>query len=317
MLNVVNRKKIFFTIPAVILVLGIIFYFVHGGFNLDVDFTGGTNLQLDLGQQFEEKDITDIVGTAIPGLTPSSIIKGGDNGTEVTIKLKELSDEESTKVLNAIREKYDPSYKAGDETVVEDEKATASDDTAATESGFKVFSRDTVSATIGKELGRSAVLSAVIAILLMLVYISFRFEFWSGIASITALTHDVLMVLSIYAIFNLPINTTFIAAILTIVGYSINATIVIFDRVRENDRFAKKTPFGEIVNKSIMQSITRSVNTSLTTLLSILVLYIMGVDSIKQFALPIIIGIIVGTYSSVTIAGPMWHTLKGGNKATK
>ena len=99
MLNVVNRKKIFFTIPAVILVLGIIFYFVHGGFNLDVDFTGGTNLQLDLGQQFEEKDITNIISTTIPGLTPSSIIKGGDNGTEVTIKLKELSDEESTKVF--------------------------------------------------------------------------------------------------------------------------------------------------------------------------------------------------------------------------
>ena len=321
MLNVVKNKKIFFTIPAVIIVLGVIFYFVHGGFNLDVDFTGGTNLQLDLGQQFEVKDIVDLVKGVVADANPS-IVRGGETGTEVTIKLKELTDEQSTEVLNAIREKYDPSYKAGEDVVVEDEKAQEGEDAAAaeekTESKFKVYSRDTISATIGGELRRSAFLSAIIAILLMLVYISFRFEFWSGIASIVALTHDVLVVLSIYAIFNLPMNTTFIAAILTIVGYSINATIVVFDRVRENNRFAKKTPFSEVINKSVSQSITRTINTSITTLLSILTLFILGVSSIKQFSLPIIIGILVGAYSSITIASPVWFVLKGGdNKPAK
>ena len=314
MLNIINNKKIFFAISLVIIALGVVFYFVNGGLNLDVDYTGGTNLHLDLGQEYEVKDVVDIIKGVVSDAEPR-VIKGGEAGTEVMITIKELTDAESTAVLNAIREKYDPAYNAEEvveEAVVAEEAAEEAEEVA--ESPFKVYKRDTVSATVGKELGRSAFLSSIIAILLMLVYISFRFEFWSGVAAVISLAQNVLILVSVYAIFNIPINSTFIAALLTIVGYSINDTIVIFDRIRENNRFAKKTPFAEVANTSVNQSLTRSINTSITTLLSILLLYILGVDSIKQFSLPIIIGIVVGTYSSITIASPLWVIFKGEKK---
>jgi len=344
MLNIVNNKKIFFAISLVIIALGVVFYFVNGGLNLDVDYTGGTNLHLDLGQEYEVSEVEDIIKGVVSDAQPH-VVKGGEAGTEVMITIKELTDAESTDVLNAIREKYDPMYDAteeavepveevtedteapaeetveGEEALVEDaEAAEATEDAAddateeVEESPFKVYTRDTVSATVGKELGRSAVLSSIIAILLMLVYISFRFEFWSGVAAVISLAQNVLVLVSVYAIFQIPVNSTFIAALLTIVGYSINDTIVIFDRIRENNRFAKKTPFAEVANTSINQSLTRSINTSITTLLSILLLYILGVESIKQFSLPIIIGIVVGTWSSLTIASPLWVMFKGDKK---
>ncbi len=297
MLKVVENKKIFFSISIAIILVGLVFYFVNGGLNLDIDYIGGTNLHLDLGETYDVADVEALVTETLPGTTPR-VVKGGAEGTEVMITVKELSDEDSTKLLNAIREKYDPSYNAEEEV----------------ETNFKVFSRDTVSATIGKELGQSAVTSAIIAVLLMLVYISIRFEFWSGIAAVVSLVHNVLLVLSVYSIFNLPINSTFIAAILTIVGYTINDTIVIFDRIRENNKYAKKTPFGEVVNASVTQSLTRSINTSVTTLLSIVVLYILGVNSIKTFAFPIIIGVLIGTYSSIFIASPVWSLFKREKK---
>ncbi len=323
MLNIINNKKIFFSISALIIVVGLVFYFINGGLNLDVDYTGGTNLHLDLGTQYEVNDVKDLIKGIVADANPV-IVKGGENGTEAMITIKELTDAESTAVLNAIREKYDPAYKAEeavnevviDELTAEDVAAETTEAPAeeAVESNFKVFTRDTVSATVGKELGRSAIISSVIAMLLMLLYISFRFEFWSGVAALISLAHNVLVLVAIYAIFNIPVNSTFIAALLTIVGYSINDTIVIFDRIRENNKYAKKTPFAEVANTSINQSMTRSINTSVTTLLSIVLLYILGVDSIRQFSLPIIIGIVVGTYSSITIASPLWVMFKGNNK---
>ena len=297
MLKVVENKKIFFSISIAIILVGLVFYFVNGGLNLDIDYIGGTNLHLDLGETYDVADVEALVTETLPGTTPR-VVKGGAEGTEVMITVKELSDEDSTKLLNAIREKYDPSYNAEEEV----------------ETNFKVFSRDTVSATIGKELGQSAVTSAIIAVILMLVYISIRFEFWSGIAAVVSLVHNVLMVLAVYTIFNMPVDSTFIAAILTIVGYTINDTIVIFDRIRENNKYAKKTPFGEVVDNSVTQSLTRSINTSVTTLLSIVVLYILGVNSIKTFAFPIIIGVIIGTYSSIFIASPVWSLFKREKK---
>ena len=140
----------------------------------------------------------------------------------------------------------------------------------------------------------------------MLVYISFRFKFDFGVAAITALLHDVLVVIAIYAIFRIPLNNPFVAAMLTVVGYSINDTIVVFDRIRENMRGAKRDSHEEVADLSLNQNLTRSINTSLTTLLSIVALYIMGVDSIKEFTLPLIAGISVGVYSSIFIASPIW-----------
>ncbi|MBZ4644832.1 MAG: protein-export rane protein SecF [Clostridia bacterium] len=149
-------------------------------------------------------------------------------------------------------------------------------------------------------------MASLIASILMLIYITFRFEFKSGVAAVIAMIHDVLVMLTVYAVFRIPINTSFIAAILTILGYSINDTIIVFDRIRENRKYMKKEEFSNVVNKSIWQTMARSINTSLTTLLTITVLYILGVQSIKDFAFPLIVGIVSGTYSSIFIASPIW-----------
>ena len=148
----------------------------------------------------------------------------------------------------------------------------------------------------------------------MLIYIAIRFEVLSGVAAVMALIHDVLIMLSVYVIFKIPVNSSFVAAILTILGYSINATIVVFDRVRENQRLMRKEPFQNVVNTSIWQSMGRSINTTITTLVTIVLLYFMGVDAIKEFALPIIVGVLSGFYSSVFLSGNFWIMLKKARK---
>ncbi len=168
--------------------------------------------------------------------------------------------------------------------------------------------------TVGKEIQSKALSSIMIASLGMLIYITLRFEIIYGVTAIVALIHDVLILLAVYSIFNIPINSSFIAAVLTIVGYSINDTIVVFDRVRENVKKMKKSSFAEIANKSLSQTIIRSINTSFTTLLVIGSLYVLGVEAIKEFAFPLMTGIIVGTYSSIFIASPLWAFMKDKTK---
>ena len=132
-----------------------------------------------------------------------------------------------------------------------------------------------------------------------------------------ALTHDILIVSAMYSILQVPINSPFVAAVLTILGYSINDTIVIFDRIRENSKFTKKIDYVKIANESIAQSLTRSINTSLTTLITLLALYILGVEQIREFALPLIVGVVAGTYSSIFIASPLWVMIKQSRKGKK
>ena len=163
---------------------------------------------------------------------------------------------------------------------------------------------------MGKEIRKKALLSSLIAALFMLIYISWRFELKFAIAAILALAQDVLITLSIYAIFKIPINSAFIAAILTILGYSINDTIVIFDRIREEMKLNPKTNAEDIINISIKKSLTRTINTSLTTLIAVVLLYIFGVEDVQILALPLIFGIISGTYSSLFIASPLWYEMK-------
>ena len=167
---------------------------------------------------------------------------------------------------------------------------------------------------MGREMWWSAAKAIILAVILMLAYIWFRFELYSGISAVLALCHDVLVIVAVYAIFQFPVNSTFIAAVLTILGYSINATIVVFDRIRENTKLNRKDSFANIVNLSIWQTLGRSINTSVTTILTLLCLYILGVTSIKQFALPLIIGVVSGTFSSVFMAGQFWVLLKGSKK---
>ncbi len=174
-----------------------------------------------------------------------------------------------------------------------------------------------ISAAISNEILTSAILAVIVACVLMLIYITIRFEFTSGAAAVLALVHDTLMMISFYAIFRIPVNSSFIAAILTIIGYSINATIVIFDRVRENRKYLKKEGFGEVCEKSIRQTLRRSMNASGTTLVSLIVLYILGSQSIREFALPLMVGVIVGTYSSIFLAGPTWNLFRGNKGSVK
>lgn len=176
-------------------------------------------------------------------------------------------------------------------------------------------STDTVSAEISEGLRNSAILATTAAVILMLVYIAFRFQISSAFAAIVCLVHDMFMMIFAYSLFQLPVNSTIIAALLTILGYSINATIIIFDRIRENNKnLSDVKDFSEKVDKGIKQTLFRSVNTTLTTLFTIGMIYLLGVTSIKNFALSLIVGIIAGLYSSVCLAGTLWNLFKNAGK---
>lgn len=240
MFNIVQKKSIFAIISILIVVAGIACYFINGGFNLDIDFAGGTEINVP-NIKYDEKAIIKAF-EKIENVDVSSVQKVAEtNG--VLIKTKADLDAKQTKEVK---------------TVLKDTFKIKED-----------ISVQSISATVGKELWKSAITSILVAAVLMLLYITFRFEVLSGIAAVIALIHDLAIMISFYIIFRVPVNTSFIAALLTILGYSINATIVIFDRIRENARLSKKTSFADVVNTSIWQTLGRSINTSLTTLFTL------------------------------------------------
>jgi len=281
MFNIIEKRKILFLIPCVIILAGIISFIIFGGLNTDIDFTGGTAMEIDLGQKYDEDLIRKTID-AIEGVTVSSVQSSGTEGA--IVKTTDIPHEKFVEVQDAV--------------------------TAAFPSS-DIKSVDQVSATIGKEMWLNAAKAIIIAVILMLIYISIRFDRYSGLSAVVALCHDVLIIISFYAIFQFSVNTTFIAALLTILGYSINATIVVFDRVRENTRLIRKESFANIVDKSIWQTMGRSINTTVTTLFTLVCLYIFGVTSIKQFMLPLLFGVICGAYSSIFISGQFWVIFKG------
>ncbi len=180
------------------------------------------------------------------------------------------------------------------------------------------FSVDTVGPVIGRELTMNAIWALIIASGLILVYIWFRFEFRSAVVAVLALFHDVLIMVATVSLLNIQINSPFVAVMLTIVGYSINDTIVVFDRIRENNkRFGKKMSKAEVVNKSTAETLTRSINTAFTTLMVVVALYIFGVEAVREFAMPLIVGIIGGAYSSIFIAAPIWAVWDDRAKKTR
>ena len=260
---------------------------VSGLFNFDIDFVGGTTFEFQLPVNVD-KSVTDnaaVLFEQAVGKKASSVTSSGTNG--LRIKAMELTDEQVGAVQNAIAEAYNVNI----------------------QNGFQV---ERVSASVGKDLSKAAFTASLVALILILVYIAFRFEFKSGLAAICALMHDLLVMLSMYVIFRIPFNINFIAAALTILGYSINATIVVFDRIRENRKTMRTGNFGDIVDSSVWDTMTRSINTTITTLIVMVMLLILGVSSIRNFALPICIGIICGCYSSVCISGPLWNKFNGG-----
>ena len=330
MFNIIEKRTIFFIISALIIVAGIAGYFVNGGFNADIDFTGGSEIYVKFDAEYNENEIRDTLKD-IEGVQVSSVQKVEDGAI---IRTTELNPEQKIAVQDALNTAYSvateeaPAEEAAPaEEVAPAEEAAPAEEVAPIEEtpveeekpnttvgkNAAVQSIDNVSASMGKDLWKSAATSILFAVILMLIYITFRFELLTGISAVVALCHDILVMLCFYVLFKIPVNTSFIAALLTILGYSINATIVVFDKIRENTRFAKKESFANIVNKSIWQTIARSINTSITTLIVLVALYIMGVPSIKEFALPLIVGVICGCYSSVFIAGNIWVLLKGKN----
>jgi len=284
--KIIEKKHIWFGISLAIIALGLVFM-VMRGFNWGIDFTGGNMLHFDIHQTYELSEARNVLEKLDIDFEAK---KAGDTGQELIIKTVDLSKEMQDEILDALKQKWPDT---------------------------KLVRAETIDAIIGKELQKQAVIALIIANIGMLIYITFRFEFNSALAAVLALLHDVLIVLSFYAIFYIPVDSTIIAVILTIVGYSINDTIVIFDRVRENLKNMRKVPFEEVANFSISQTITRSVNTSLTTLLTITALFLLGGETIKDFTLALIVGISAGTYSSIFIASPLWSMFRGKLKTAK
>ena len=292
----VKHSKVFFIISAVLVLVGVIgllcLPFRLYLFNFDIDFVGGTTMQYELNTPVTRAELDKVssITKDVIGSAPSSVTKAGDSGTQVLIKTPELDSETRDAVFEAIKEAYN---------LPED---------------LQPIKSDYVSASVGSDLRNAAFTASLVAVILILIYITIRFEFRSGVAAVVALVHDILVMLSMYIIFRIPFNMNFIAAALTILGYSINATIVVFDRVRENRKLEPKSSFGDVVDKSIWQTMTRSIYTTITTLLAIVMLLILGVSSIRNFALPLLIGILSGCYSSVCISGPVWCALTGKGK---
>ncbi len=278
-MKIAQNYKIWFSISIAVMIFGLVIAFTTG-LNFGIDFTGGTLMQFEIGQEFTVEEISEITSQFE---LDADILHAGLDEKEVIIKTKkDLSNEQRMEIFEVFKEKYNL------------------EDTAFRKA-------EQFGPSMGAEIRNKALISILLASVGMLIYITFRFKSIKfGAAAIIALIHDTLIVLSIYAILRIPVNSPFIAAILTIVGYSINDTIVVFDRLRENLKYRKKeTPF-EIADTSIKQTLTRSINTSLTTLLVIGCLYVFGVESIKEFALPLLAGVITGTYSSIFIASPVW-----------
>lgn len=284
--NFVHSSKYFFIFSIIITIVGAISLSVLG-LNYGVDFSSGTNVDITLTKPVERAQVATM-------LEPYQLKK------EPTITLG--SDRMTIRFTEVLTEQMENQFKA---------------DFKKLDAGAS-FEINTVDVEIARELQRNALLAVLIASLGIIIYISIRFEWRFAISAVVALLHDAFMVISIFSIFRLEVNLPFIIAVLTIIGYSINDTIVIFDRIRENMRFAKVKnihDLSHLVNDSIYQTLTRSINTVLTVLVAALCLFIFGSESIRMFSLAILVGLAFGAYSSIFIASPLWVVLKSKEKS--
>lgn len=279
-IDFMKYRKLWFSISGIIIALGLVFMAING-LNFGIDFTGGSSIQANIGKNFDIAQVREITDK----FDKEAIVTYAGNENDIAlVKTKiALNVEQQGELVKDFQDKFNIQ-----QTNIQIEQ---------------------IGPTIGDELKKQALLALFLANLGILIYISFRFEWRFGVSAIAALIHDAAIMLVVYSILQIPINASFIAAILTIVGYSINDTIVVFDRIRENKKHLRKVDAPKVVNQSITETIARSINTSLTTLITILTLYIFGVPAIKDFALPLIVGILSGTYSSIFIASPIWVLL--------
>ena len=284
-MKIVQRSKIWFSISSLLIIIGIAFILTKG-LNFGIDFTGGTQLTIQMETGFNKPAADKVVHEFATGAVTNTV-----DGSKYEIKANNLN----TEKVDSLVKKLTTDFKL---------------------KGNVLVSQKEIGASVGKQLTRDSIIALIVAILAVLVYVIVRFETNYGIAAILALLHDIAMTVSVYAIFQITVDTPFIAAILTIVGYSLNDTIVIFDRIRGNVKKMRGSTPEEIANKSIAQTMTRSINTTLTTLVSIVAVYFF-VPTVRDFALPLIIGIACGAYSSIFIASPIWCKLKNRKKSAK
>ncbi|MBS6832249.1 MAG: protein translocase subunit SecF [Clostridiales bacterium] len=317
---ILKNKWIFLGIAGVLMLASIASIAIQG-FNLDSDFAGGITVTYEIKDNFDTNEISQITDTALG----SDRSPGYDQNLETEADRANFSMEKVSAITKALQEKYDPENVGknvnenanNDSAQTENTENQENQDNAAAEAKVVLKSQDIISPSTGRDLARSALWMSVLACVAILVYVTFRFEFTSGAVAVIALIHDVLVLMGIYSVLRISVDTNFIAAILTVLGYSINNTIVIMDRIRENTRHARKESYAQIADKSILETMTRSINTTVTTLLTIGMVYILGVASIQKFSLPIIIGIVIGFYSSVFCSGALWATWKDAGVKSK
>ena len=292
-INFLSKRNLFFAISGAVIIAGFVVLGINKSttgnvLNYSMEFVGGTSTTVTFHDDMSIEELDSEVVPLFEQITGDGAVQTQkvSGSTEVIIKTRSLSVEEREAVENMLADNFNVS----------------SDDVQS----------ETISATISSEMKSDAVVAVVIATLCMLLYIWFRFkDIRFATSAVAALIHDVLVVLAFYAVSKTSVGNTFIACMLTIVGYSINATIVIFDRIRENlKEMPKKTELQDIVNISITQTLSRSINTSFTTFVMVAVLYILGVTSIREFALPLMVGIVCGAYSSVCITGALWFVMR-------
>ena len=292
-IDFLSKKKVFFTISLVLIAAGVITIGVNAGrgkgaFAYSLEFQGGTSTNVTFDKDYSIDEIDKEIVPVVEKVTGDNNVQtqkvAGTN--QVIIKTVTLDLDKREALNKAMADNFG----------VDESKITA----------------ENISSTVSNEMRRDAVIAVVIATICMLLYIWFRFkDIRFATSAVLALLHDVLVVVGFYAIARISVGNTFIACMLTIVGYSINATIVIFDRIREEMRGkTKSSDVAAVVNKSITQTLTRSIYTSLTTFIMVAVLYVMGVSSIKEFALPLMVGVVCGAYSSVCITGALWYVMK-------
>ncbi len=297
-----DKTKYWFGLSTIIIGIGIysmITNFINTGsaFNLGIDFTGGVSYVVGINESTQEFNTT---GT-LSEKTRTKL---------TTIIRKVLSEKGIENVQLTTVDKYFFSLKFQKAKLSIDELSNII--TTGIE-GSSIQSTDYIGPSVGNELQNQAVAITGIAMMLLLIYITFRFEFWAAIAAIIALIHDGLILIGLTALLQIEVNTAYVAAFLTVMGYSINDTIVIFDRIRENLKESKESVF-DIINQSLNQTMTRSIYTTTTTLLTLIAIYLFGGASLKDFALALIIGISAGAYSSIFIASPFLYRFKKLNQ---
>lgn len=285
--DIVRRRNWFFLLSGAITVAGLIFFLVFG-FNLGTDFVAGSRVQLQLNQTVDPVKVRAMFTEVGLTVGQDALTVAGDRNDTAVVRFPTVLTLAQRTQLTQVEKKDFPKSQGADIT--------------------------TVDPIVARILSQKAVLAVGLASLFIVIYVAIRFEFRFAIAAIIALLHDAFIVMSVFALLRMEVDTLFVTAVLTIVGYSVNDTIVIFDRIRENMKISKPRTFEELerlVNKSLWQTMTRSINTVLTVLVAALMLYLFGSPSIHTFTLALIIGLISGAYSSIFIASPLWLIWRG------